>query len=194
MDSGAAYGLGPLARAAENMPGKAGALLLPLPGSLLNDDPIVRHGGELWHCCSRDSSPYVVPTVCLGYWCPCALFGLNLQRAGVCRHSVTGCVGYILLTVVVTFLVSVVSSCSFYSFVECLSVGSDVLHWGPCTVVDASTGSPICSHSDLQLATTLAQMSAMVPHVRRNSAFFQAENGRFSRIFAEGSFSPRIFG
>ncbi len=127
-----------------------------LPNSIIaTDDPIGSSGGELWHC------HHDVITCCLGYWCPCWLFGRNLKQAGLCRYTVGGCALYTLFSGLIAFAVAGLASRSLSTFVECLSSAEDNMY-EPCMLAEAGPGGqPACTREDINTMLTLEQMQAV---------------------------------
>jgi hypothetical protein len=122
------------------------AALLPLP---LGRDPLDEYGGELWHC------GHDLVSCCLGYWCPCWLFGRNLQRAGICRHTVSGCCGYVLFSSALALCVGALSVMNNLWFVECITARAEEHTFSPCRLAEGGEeGQPACSHSDIELMSS----------------------------------------
>ena len=128
----------------------------PLPDAMIAiDDPIGSSGGELWHC-HRD-----MITCCLGYWCPCWLFGRNLQQAGLCRYTAGGCALYMVFSGLIAFAVAGLATRSLSTFVECLS-SAEYNMYEPCLLAEAGPGGqPACTREDINTMLTLEQMQAV---------------------------------
>eukprot|EP01043_Picozoa_sp_COSAG02_P075326 COSAG02_NODE_15479_length_1167_cov_1.161985_2_plen_197_part_01 len=136
------------------LPSEGAATLLP-DAMIVTDDLFGSSGGELWHC-HRD-----VITCCLGYWCPCWLFGRNLQRAGLCRYTAGGCALYTLFSGLIAFAVAGFASRNISTFMECLSSAEDNMY-EPCLLAEAGLGGqPACTREDINVMLTLEQMQAL---------------------------------
>jgi len=79
-------------------------------------DVMANRGGGLFSCCSDMS------ICCLGYWCPCYLFGRTAQRAGVSSSTLCGCLTYLMVFAAMT-VVGLVAMLDYMSrlsdYVDC---------------------------------------------------------------------------
>lgn len=129
---------------------------LLLPQTIVaTEDPIGDAGGSVVHC------HHDVLVCCLGYWCPCWLFGRNLQQAGICRNTASGCALYSLVSGLIAFTVASLSSRSLATFVECLSTAEENVY-EPCLLAVAGPGGqPDCTREDIYMLAVLEQMHAV---------------------------------
>ena len=113
-------------------------------------DEIREYGGELWHCFRQGFGTML----CLGYWCPCWLFGRNLQQSGVCPHVICGCMAYLLFSAVVAL--------SLIAAKENFLVHLDLCYeekFTPCTRDRAISSDGPCQVWEVQTLLSLRQMT-----------------------------------
>lgn len=96
---------------------------------------------------------------CLGYWCPCWLFGRNLRQAAICRNTLSGCVIYMVFAGLIIFAMGALSSRSLSTFEECvMAIRAESNVYDPCVLATGDPGHPACSRQDIQTLIRLEQL------------------------------------